>query len=161
MFGTYLLKWYFILKELLSINTRNVVWKYLPNHFKCWMILLYLQNITSCGPLSLFQNVLCLTCLHEPLLGRVSFFTSLFLSFFKTIFQFSHLIGKCLNSFGSTWCLYDRNNGIHFIWCQVENATLLPVMMNNLNMNNIYYTLCTNYGNPTNLKILIFWKNHA
>ena len=40
-----LLKWYFILKELLSMDARKVLSKYLPNRFKCSMILLYLQNI--------------------------------------------------------------------------------------------------------------------
>ena len=40
-----LLKWYFILKELLSMDARKVLSKYLPNRFKCYMILLYLQNI--------------------------------------------------------------------------------------------------------------------
>ena len=39
-----LLKWYFILKELLSMDARKVLSKYLPNRFKCW-ILLNLQNI--------------------------------------------------------------------------------------------------------------------
>ena len=38
-------KWYFILKELLSIDARNVLWKNLSNRFKRSLILLYLQNI--------------------------------------------------------------------------------------------------------------------
>ena len=132
MFGTYLLKWYLILKELHSINTRNVLWKYLPSveWYSC------ISRTSLPVVLCLFFKKFCVlnVFLNRSLVG----FPFLLLFFFLFLKQFSNSVILLANVWTPLVALdvYDRNNGIHFIWCQVENATLLPVMMNNLNMKN-------------------------